>query len=294
MWFEYEFLTCTRPPLGLPTWWIPQATSDHSTQAQSQRQLSEWEDQVCYHRLTWCNENPDHAEVCQETSGPEIVNTMETLKYNKKHKEVWQQKRRFILTWNLSSNSLIRCLLKVCSRSSERLASWLDWDTSCVMKRAAASISSFIVSIESFRFSTQKNRFNKTQRETGNSRVCWVQCEWLKVFQQLGYYEILLFQYEALVFTHRQRERPEWIYKCVTKVCDSILTNYLKSTLLNSHNVLPSDAGKRMSTNARVAPSSERRRRSPHDGACCLITFEWMLDYLPCRFKAVNAESIIK
>lgn len=61
----------------------------------------------------------------------------------------------------------MRCLLKVCSRSSGRLASWLDWDTSCVMKRAAASISSFIVSIESLCLSTQKNRLNKTQKKTG-------------------------------------------------------------------------------------------------------------------------------
>ena len=66
------FLTCTRPPLGLPTWWIPQAASDHSIQFQSRRQLSEWEDQDGYLHSTWCNERLDHAEVFQETSDPEF------------------------------------------------------------------------------------------------------------------------------------------------------------------------------------------------------------------------------
>ncbi len=159
------------------------------------------------------------------------------------------KQRTSYLTWNLSSNNLTRCLLKVCSLSSERLASWLDWDTSCVMKRAAASISSFIVAIEFLSISWLGNRLNTTRKKpTGNSRVLKVQYVrlkqlWLKVFQQLGYYTWKwdsIVSIRGLVFyaPSKKEQKNKKICKCVTKS----LRLDLISTLLNSHNVLSSDA----------------------------------------------------
>lgn len=114
----------------------------------------------------------------------------------------------------------MRCLLKVCSRSSGRLASWLDWDTSCVMKRAAASISSFIVSIESLCLSTWKKQVEQNSKENGKQPcvcVC-VGCEWLKVFQQLGYdtwIEILCFNTRPwFLRTIKGRENRKNVQMC--------------------------------------------------------------------------------